>query len=330
MSRAVQKLAVSAFVAFAFVELTGCQYRSKNDTYVLVAPNLNLPYWKAVQEGFSQAASEYGVTARIVGPDTYNPAQEADAFSKAVANRPAGILVAAAEAGALRADIASGIGAGVPIITVDSDAPLSSRLFYVGTNNLEAGHVGGQRLVEKIHAKGNVVFYSIPGQPNLEERLRGYMSVFQENPGIKIVDVVATGGDSGSAFDRTEQFVHKTGGERIDAFVALESSSGKAIAEVLKRNNVTDREVIAMDVDPDTLNLIASGAIDATISQKPFTMGYVGLKMLDEVHRAHKAKGTEFRSNYATDTSSPFPAFVDTGSALITRDNVAMFQHPGK
>ena len=63
----------------------------------------------------------------------------------------------------------------------------------MGTNNLEAGHVGGQRLVEKLHGKGNVVFYSIPGQPNLEDRLRGYMSVFQENPGIKIIDVVVNG-----------------------------------------------------------------------------------------------------------------------------------------
>ena len=327
MTRALRHFALSATVAFGLLQLTGCQYRSKSDTYVLVAPNLNLPYWKAVQEGFNQAATEYTVSARVLGPDTYNPGAEADAFSKAVASRPAGILVAAADAGALRNDISSAISAGIPVITVDSDAPLSERLYYIGTNNLAAGQAGGKRLVDKIHGKGNVVFYSIPGQPNLEERLRGYMSTFQENPGIKIVDVVATGGDSGSAFDRTEQFVHKTGAEKIDAFVALESSSGKAIAEVLKRNNVTDREVIAMDVDPETLTLIAGGQIDATVSQKPFTMGYVGLKALDEAHRSHKG---EFRTNYATDTESPYPASVDTGSALITKDNVSLFQHPAK
>ena len=34
-----------------------------------------------------------------------------------------------------------------------------------------AGHLGGQRLVEKLKGKGNIVFYSIPGQPNLDERL---------------------------------------------------------------------------------------------------------------------------------------------------------------
>lgn len=326
MSRAARYLILFS-ATLGGLQLTGCQYRSKSDTYVLVAPNLNLPYWKAVQEGFNQAASEYTVTARIVGPDTYNPAAEADAFSKAVASRPAGILVAAADAGALRADIATAISAGVPVITVDSDAPLSSRLYYIGTNNLEAGHVGGKRLVERLHGKGNVVFYSIPGQPNLDERLRGYLSVFNENPGMKVIDTVATGGDSGSAFDRTEQFVHRTGAEKVDAFVALESSSGKAIAEVLKRNNATDREVIAMDVDPDTLNLIADGTIDATISQKPFTMGYVGLKALDEAHRSHKG---QFHSNYSTDTTSPYPAYIDTGSALITKDNVSLFQHPAK
>lgn len=329
MSRAVKQLALVTSVAVLSISFTGCQYRSKSDVYVLVAPNLKLPYWKAVEDGFSQAATEYGVTARIVGPDTYNPSAEADAFSKAVASRPAGILVAAADAGALRDDISSAISAGVPVITVDSDAPLSSRLYYIGTNNLEAGHVGGMRLVDRIHGKGNVVFFSIKGQPNLEDRLRGYMGVFAEHPGIKIVDVVSTGGDSGSAFDRSEEFVHRSGADRVDAFVALESSSGKAIAEVLKRNNASDREVIAMDVDPDTLNLIESGAIDATISQKPFTMGYVGLKQLDMVHHSHSGKG-EFRSNYATDVTSPYPEFVDTGSTLITKDNVSLFQHPSK
>ena len=42
----------------------------------------------------------------------------------------------------------------------------------------------------------------------------------------------------------------------------LSAASGKAVAEVLKRNHLTDRILIAMDVDPDTLALIKSGIID--------------------------------------------------------------------
>ena len=322
--RTVKTIAILASLALASIELTGCQYRSKQDTYVLVAPNLKLPYWKKVQEGFNDAAAEYGVTARADGPDGYDAAAEAKAFGEAAASKPAGILVSAADANALRDDIASAMSKGVPVITVDSDAPQSARLYFIGTNNLEAGRLGGQRLVEQLHGKGNVVFFTIAGQPNIEERLKGYKDALAASPGIKIVDVVSVAGDPNIAFDKSAEYLGKDGANKVDAFVSLESTSGPAVGETLKRLHITGRTVIAMDVDPETLSLIDDGTIDSTISQKPYTMGYIGLKALDEAHRSHKS----LKSTYAPDPTAPFPTFVDTGSQLITKYNVSVFQHP--
>jgi ribose transport system substrate-binding protein len=321
MKSVTRKLVLAGF-AVSCLQFTGCQYRSRHDVYYLIAPNLKLPYWKAVQDGFSAAADEYQVASVVMGPDGYDAKAEADAFTRAVGKKPAGILVSAADANLLRADIGNAISAGIPVITVDSDAPTSARLYFVGTNNLQAGVLGGKRLVEKLGGKGNVVIFSIPGQPNLDERLAGYKTALAGSPGIKIVEVVATGGDSGSAFDKTDAYLHKTGGDKIDAFVCLESAAGNAVGEVLKRNNTTDRTVIAMDVDPETLGFISDGTIDSTIGQKPYTMGYVGLKDLDEAHHSSK----DFRPSYVSDSKAPFPAFVDTGSTLITKLNVNLFQ----
>jgi ribose transport system substrate-binding protein len=309
------------------IVLSGCQYRSTSDRYVLVASNLKLPYWQAVQEGFKDAAAQYKVTADVMGPDGYDPAAEVDAFDDAVRSRPRGILVSAGDAQKIGPAIRSAVMAGVPVITVDSDAPLSSRLYFIGTNNLEAGRLGGRRLVEQLGGKGNVVVFSIPGQPNIEERLKGYQDAIAGSPGIKIVQVVATGGEANTAFDATEQALGKTGKDKVNAFVCLESSSGNAVGEVLKRHNVTDRTVIAMDVNPETLTMIGDGTIDSTISQKPYTMGFLGLKALDE---ASRSKSGPFRSSYAVDGRSPYPAFIDTGSTLISRDNLQMFQTPVK
>jgi len=101
-----------------------------------------------------------------------------------------------------------------------------------------------RRLADRLHGKGNVLFFSIPGQPNLEERLKGYMDVLNESPGIKIVDVVNTAGTYSSSLDQAQQFAAMTGPKKIDAFVALESESGKAIAEALKRAHATDRVAV--------------------------------------------------------------------------------------
>jgi ribose transport system substrate-binding protein len=322
MKMAKLKLLIGV-TAIGSMGITGCQYHSKkNETYYLVSNNLKLPYWKVLNEGFQKAAAEYDVTARLVGPDNFDPQAELDSFTRAVATHPAGILISVADANLLRPEINSAIDAGVPVITVDSDAPTSNRLYFIGTNNLSAGHLGGERLVQKLNGKGNVVFYTIKGQPNLEERLKGYKEMLADHPGIKIVDVFDTKGDPAASFDQTEQYAAKSGADKIDAFVCLESSGGKSIAEVLKRKGVTDRAIIAMDVDSDTLNLIKDGSIEATISQKPYTMGYVGLKSLDEIHHYLPKP---FHNNYSVDSFSPYPVFVDTGTAVIDKVNVDIY-----
>jgi ribose transport system substrate-binding protein len=205
---------------------------------------------------------------------------------------------------------------------VDSDAPNSKRLYFIGTNNREAGRLGGRALVQKLNGKGNVVVFTMPGQPNLDDRLAGYKDVLATAPGIHIVDVVDIEGQSTVAFDKTEQDIGKIGADRVDGFVCLEASSGKEVGEVLRRANLKDRVVIAMDVDKATLDLVKEGVIAATVAQKPFTMAYVGVKMLDELYHDPLPSLTK---NYAVDPHSPIPAFIDTGSALVDASTVDQY-----
>jgi len=107
----------------------------------------------------------------------------------------------------------------------------SRRLYFIGTNNLEAGRLGGRRVIEKLGGRGNVVFYTIVGQPNTEERLKGFKDIFISRQEIKIVDVVDIGkGDVNTAFDKTMEFLALTGAKKIDAFVCLDSASGKMLS----------------------------------------------------------------------------------------------------
>jgi ribose transport system substrate-binding protein len=174
-------------VAICF--LAGCSRHSNDERYILVTVNSKVEYWQAAQAGLTKAAAQYGVKWDVRGPDNYDPEAEVQEFRAAMALKPAGILVSVADAKLMRPAIDDAINAGIPVITIDSDAPFSKRLYFIGTNNMNAGVKGGKRLVEKLHGKGNVVFYTMP-QPNLEERLKGYKDVFAENPGIKIVEVV--------------------------------------------------------------------------------------------------------------------------------------------
>jgi len=308
------------FATTALAFLSGCSARhSLKEVYYLVGSNLALPYWQSAAAGFKQAAAEFKVTANVVGPDGYDPQAELAALQQAVAAKPAGILISVSNISVLQPEINAAVSGGIPVITMDSDAPGSRRLYFIGTNNLEAGRLGGGRVIEKLGGRGNVVFFTLVGQPNTEERLKGFEDAFSSRPEIKIVEVVDIKSDPNIAFDRTRQLAVLTGAKKIDAFVCLESSSGKVVADALKRAGATDRVLVAWDVNKDTLDGIKAGTIDSTIVQKPFTMGFVGLKGVDDVFHDPPP---QLNKDYGADPFALYPAFVDTGTSLVDKTNV--------
>ena len=308
-------------IVFA-VSVAGCGRHSSTEHYYLVAANIKLPYWQTAAAGLDKIAAQYDVHAEMRGPDNFDPQAQVQEFRAVVALKPAGIMVSVVDPKLMTPEIDAALDAGIPVITVDSDAPNSRRLFFIGTNNREAGRLGGKALVERLHGKGNVVFFTMPGQPNLDERLGGYEDALASSPDIHVKEVVDIRGEGTVAFDKTQAMLAGTGKDRVDAFVCLEASAGKEVGEVLRRANNKDRVLIAMDADKDTLDLVKEGVIAATIAQKPFTMAYVGVTMLDELYHYPLPSLTQ---PYAVDPFSPIPAFVDTGSALVDASNVDQY-----
>lgn len=293
---------------------------SADERYILIATNIKLTYWQAAAAGLSRAAAQLQVKADFVGPDSFDPKAQQEAFRKALTQKPAGILISVADAELMKDDINQAMGQGIPVITMDSDAPASKRLLFIGTDNYKAGTMGGQILAQRLQNKGNVVVFTMPGQANLKERLHGYQDALAAHPQIKIVEVVDMKGDYRIAFDKTTEIVDKPSA-KVDAFVCLEAVACPEVAEVLSRKKV-DKVVVAMDLDKRTLEGIQKGSISATIGQKPFTMAYYGLKMLDDLH--HHAIAP-LDGNWAQDSFSPIPTFVDTGATLVEKSNVEAF-----
>ncbi len=317
------KLAVLVLFGVSLLPLLSCGTgHDADEKYVLIAVNIEVPYWRTAGAGFVQAASQLGVRAEFVGPDSYDPKAEQQALQKAVQQKATGILISVADPSLMKTEIDNAIAGGVPVVTVDSDASSSKRLFFIGTDNYHAGLTGGQRLAKELQGKGNVAVLTMPEQPNLKDRLRGYRDALENYPQIKITHVVDIKGDPRIAFDSTAQILGKDKQERIDAFVCLEALAGKEVATVLTNNGIKGKVVMAMDTDPDTLERIQKGVIAATISQKPYSMAFVGLKMLDDLYH-HKLKSLDM--DWSTDSFAPIPSFVDTGSSLIDKSNVDAF-----
>ncbi len=311
----------------ALLALSGCAPLPHEPTerYVLVTANSKLPYWQNALAGLNHAATEMKVKADLVGPDTYDVKAEHDEFQRAVAQKPTGILISAADAAVMTPDINAALAQGIPVITMDSDAPDSKRLFFIGTDNYNAGTLGGHLTSKLLNGKGNVVVFTMPGQLNLKDRLHGYEDAFADHS-IKITQVIDMKGDPTVAFDAAKKLIDSKA--KVDAFVCLEAIACPEVGEVINRAGMGGKVVIvAMDTDQRTMDWIQKGVISATIGQKPYTMGYFGAKLLDEIH--HRPP-TPLASNWAQNPRSPLPTYIDTGAFVVDKDSVASYNEQTK
>ncbi len=318
MSKAT--LVITLVLAMTAAACSGGRH-DPNEKIYLVTTNVKLGYWQTAATGLSAAARQMGIQAEMVGPDTYDPQAEKDAFRAAMAKKPSGILVSVADPAVMEPVINEAIGQGIPVVTMDSDAKQSKRLIFIGTNNYAAGQMGGKALAKQLGGKGRVVVYTMPNQANLDERLHGYKDALADTK-IEIAQTVDVKGDPRLAFDTTSDIVNQNK-LKPDGFICLEEAACKEVADVLDRNHVSGKVVMAMDTLKDTLDWIQKGGIAATIAQKPYTMAFYGVKVLDDIVH-YKPQTLDMK--WAEDTHAPFPEFIDTGATLVDKSNIAAFE----
>lgn len=319
----VRRLSSLLLISFAGIALASCAtpYHQQEERYVLIASNINLPYWQEAQAGLQDVSRQMGVKAEIDGPEKFDPPAELEAFKKAMDSKPSGILVSVAKPNLFQDAINSAIAIGIPVIAMDADAPDSKRVLFIGTDNYRAGQESAKRMAQILQGKGAIVLIVLTGQQNIEERLRGVTDTLKKFPDIKIVQTIDDSGDPRVANDSTSNLLH--GKTKVDGLLCLEASGGEGAAEAVHRQDMDGKiTIVAFDKDPETLEWIERGVITATVAQKPYVMAYYGLKFADDLH--HNAVH-DFK-DWRTAPSPPLPTWVDTGTAVIDKTNVKAFR----
>src|ERR1700742_4424597 len=123
--RSVHRLVLFFAASAGAVFLAGCARHSSAEHYYLVAANTKLAYWQSASAGLDKISKDFDVHADMKGPGGFDPQDQVAEFRSAVALKPPGILVSVADEKLMQPEIDAAISAGIPVITVDSDAPTS-------------------------------------------------------------------------------------------------------------------------------------------------------------------------------------------------------------
>ncbi len=150
------------------------------------------------------------------------------AFQKAMESKPAGIMVSASRPELFHDAINAAIAVGIPVIAVDSDAPDTKRVLFVGTDNFRAGQESAKRMAQILQGKGQIAVILIPDQQNIDERMRGVTEALKKFPRSRSYRPLTIAGDPRVANDSISNFLH--GKTKIDGIISLEASGGEGAA----------------------------------------------------------------------------------------------------
>lgn len=265
--------------------------------FVLIPQETDNDYWRLVEKGAREAERVLGVEVEYDGPKKTSVTEHIEWIEKAIASKVDGIITQGLDEEAFAPVINKAIQKRIPVITIDTDASSSQRSAYVGTDNYQAGFLAGEALVQDTGGKANIgIITGSFDARNMQLRVQGFRDAVKEYPHVNILDIKASNITRIQAAEKADEMLNEH--SNINAFFGTSALDSYGIASTLQqRGRANQTYIIAFDTLPETIQLIREGIIDATVVQKPYTMGYESVKRLTQI-----AKGEQVSQIHHTGT----------------------------
>lgn len=292
--------------------------KTSEERYVFVSIVSAHPFWIDAKEGGRDAAEQLGVTFEYTGPAELDFAAQATTFEQIMATKPAGLITTGHNPDAMIPVINKAIDKGIPVFTVDTDAPRSKRLTYIGTNNYNAGIFMGKLVESILGGEGSIGISTQPGQFNLEERIRGLEDYLAENTNIKIVATSDNKSDDSVAADATAAMILSH--PEINLVTSMNATGAGVAAALRQTGKVGKVHAVVFDVTEPILNGVKDGTLDATIAQRTYLFTYLAVKLMYDYNHGKLNNMVGVAQGVI-----PLPNIIDTGVIAVTKDNVDAF-----
>lgn len=318
---------LTAVLVAAFVLFGASGALAKDYHFILVNNRTTLTNFNPDYDGAQLAADEIKkwtgdkVTWEIVGPTEMNLVAEAQAMEAAIAKKPDGFMVICWDAKTMTPPINKAMDAGIPVVTIDADAPDSKRLSYVGTDWYTLGQELGNALAKEIGGKGKVAMLGLVGADNMETAFRGFTDVMAKYPDVKIVAKEHDNSNKAEAARIATALMQKY--PDLAGFSGFDSESGPGIARAVKEAGKAGKvKVVGNDLNADQIAYLKDGTEQFVLGQKRVFFGYWGVMTL----YLHLKSNLKFTDSDAAIGVENIPPRVVTGFLRATKDGVDAYK----
>lgn len=138
------------------------------------------PFWDLANEGLKKANPIFNAAGTSIMPPSGTVDEQIRMINERMTSGVDGIAISPIDP-ANQSSFINQIAAKVPLITQDSDAPDTTRLFYLGTSNYNAGRAVGKMVKEVLPEGGKVmIFVGKMEVLNAQERSQGVIDELLE------------------------------------------------------------------------------------------------------------------------------------------------------
>ena len=293
----------------------GTEQKAAKKVRIGIVTNASSPFWTAMQVGMRRAADRLGCEATC----QLNPKGKVDDQRRLLEDYAAkgvkAISVSPVDPRAVGPVIDDLVRRGCIVVTMDSDAPQSKRVAYIGTDNYKAGQECGRQAL-RVCAPGTkvVAFVGYMSAMNAQQRLQGFKDATKAV--LEVVDVVEDQTDKAKAQTNAQDVLQSR--PEVGCLLGLWSYNAPAIANAVESARKLGKvKIVCFDAEEETLNKLVDGKIDVTIVQKPYMFGYLSVMVLRDMATLGVKE---------TLAALPKGGIIDTGVTVVTPKNARAFR----
>lgn len=291
---------------------------------------IGIPYFTAMEDGGNQAAEDLGVEFLYTGATQASAAEQVKIMDSLIKQGVDALSLSVLDSSSTNPYIEKAQEAGIVVYTSDSDAPDSTREFYVAQAlDEDLGRTLMDHLAAQINEEGQI---GIVSGESTATNLNTWISFMEEQqkekyPNIEIVDIRYTqGGSSEQALKQAQELMTRY--PDLKGLVAVASSTIPGVAQAVQQEGKAGEVKVIGYGSPATVKpFIDSGVMEESILWDAKELGYLTVWA-----GAMAAQGKEFEEvNEIEGISNPVKWDAENKILLlgeplvITKDNVDTF-----
>lgn len=250
--------------------------------------SLGNPFFVATIRGIEDRAKKINPNVRVTAVSSdYDLNKQFTQIDNFIASGVNVIMLNAVDPVAIEPSVKRAQAAGIVVAAFDVAAAGAD--VTVMTDNVKAGELACQYIVDHLKGKGDVIIVNGPQVSSIVDRVKGCKAVFEKNPDIKILSDNQDGkGSREGGFAVAQSLLTRF--PKVDAIFAVNDPTAIGVSLAAKQLNRNEFIITGVDGAPDIEAELKSGnsLIKASASQDPYVMAGQSLELAADILKGKK------------------------------------------